>query len=119
MNGTKDRGDTDGGVGDLLPEVNIGNGMQATHITAGLRHTAAILNDNTVRAWGYNAKGQLGVGTNESVGDKNDQMGDNMVPTDLGETVAIDISAGGWHTCAIMEGDQLKCWGKGQFGARA
>lgn len=81
-------------------------------VTAGLRHTAAILDDSSVRAWGYNAKGQLGIGTNESVGDEQDEMGDNLATTELGDTPPTYISAGGWHTCAIIEGNQLKCWGE-------
>lgn len=124
LNDTKDRGDSDGDVGDLLPEVNIGNGRYAVQITAGLRHTAAILDDQTVRGWGYNAKGQLGVGTVESVGDEQNEMGDNLAVTELGTVdeddsslELVEIHAGGWHTCAIFEGDLLKCWGEDHVGA--
>jgi alpha-tubulin suppressor-like RCC1 family protein len=35
----------------------------ATAIAAGARHSMALLTDGTVRAWGYNADGELGDGT--------------------------------------------------------
>lgn len=112
LNDTKDRGDNDGDVGDLLPSVSIGNGLQATQVTAGLRHTAAIMDDSTVRSWGYNGKGQLGIGSIANVGGEPDSMGDNMITTLLGDSQPTYIQAGGWHTCAIMDGTKLKCWGK-------
>lgn len=112
LNGTKDRGDSDGPVGDLLPEVALGTDLQAVDVTAGLRHTAAIMNDGTVRGWGYNRKGQLGVGTQLDVGDDEEEMGDFMAVTDLGDVSPMTISAGGWHTCVIVDGDLIKCWGE-------
>lgn len=112
-------------MGNLLPEVYLGTGLQAVHVTAGLRHTAAIMNDGTVRSWGYNAKGQLGVGTKavglnpeEHVGDQIDEMGDNMRVTALGSVSPVSITAGGWHTCSIVDGDRLKCWGESCAGRR-
>lgn len=100
-------------MGDLLPEVALGTGVQAIAVTAGLRHTAAIMDDNSVRAWGYNGKGQLGIGSIVDVGDRIDDMGDNMAVTLLGaDVLPMTISAGGWHTCSIVDGNVLKCWGE-------
>ncbi|CAN0462576.1 unnamed protein product, partial [Hapterophycus canaliculatus] len=115
LNDTKDRGDNNGDVGALLPEVYLGTGLQAVDVTAGLRHTAAIMDDGTVRSWGYNRKGQLGVGTTLDVGDEPGEMGDFMSITPLGDVTPVSISAGGWHTCAIVEEDLLKCWGEREF----
>lgn len=71
------------------------------------------MDDNTVRSWGYNGKGQLGVGNIKNVGDGPDEMGDNMVVTELGTDITPSvIHAGGWHTCAIVNTDKLKCWGE-------
>lgn len=112
LNDTKDRGDNDGEVGDLLPEVALGSNLEAVAVTAGLRHTAAIMSDGSVRSWGYNRKGQLGVATILDVGDGPNEMGDNMSVTPLGGVTPVSITAGGWHTCAIVDDDKLKCWGK-------
>lgn len=114
LNDTKDRGDNDGDVGDLLPEVALGTGLEAVAVTAGLRHTAAIMSDGSVRSWGYNGKGQLGVASILDVGDEPNEMGDNMFVTPLGDVTPVSITAGGWHTCAIVDGDDLKCWGKSE-----
>lgn len=114
LNDTKDRGDNDGDVGDLLPSVNLGTGLQAVDVTAGLRHTAAILNDGSVRGWGYNGKGQLGIGNIRNVGDELDEMGSSMSVTYLGNVKPTSISAGGWHTCVITDDSRLKCWGEGR-----
>lgn len=100
-------------MGDLLPEVVLGTGIQAVAISAGLRHTVAIMDDDSVRSWGYNGKGQLGIGSLEDVGDEVDEMGDNMAVTEIGEGLQpTAISAGGWHTCTIIDGELLKCWGE-------
>eukprot|EP00903_Cladosiphon_okamuranus_P005702 g5662.t1 len=116
LNDTKDRGDNDGDVGDLLPAVSLGTGLEAVDVTAGLRHTAAIMSDGSVRSWGYNRKGQLGVASIFDVGDEPDEMGDNMFETPLGDVTPVSIIAGGWHTCAIVDDDNLKCWGYNQWG---
>lgn len=92
--------------------MELGTGLEAVAVTAGLRHTAAIMDDGTVRSWGYNEKGQLGVGNTFNVGDQSDEMGDDMTVTSLGDVTPKSITAGGWHTCAIVDDDNLKCWGK-------
>jgi alpha-tubulin suppressor-like RCC1 family protein len=32
-------------------------------VSAGLRHTCGIRADNTLYCWGYNSRGQLGIGS--------------------------------------------------------
>ncbi|HMQ28571.1 MAG TPA: carboxypeptidase regulatory-like domain-containing protein, partial [Acidimicrobiales bacterium] len=59
---TEDRGDGPGEMGDTLPTVDLGTGHTATAITAGSSHTCALLDDDTVKCWGYNTHGNLGVG---------------------------------------------------------
>jgi len=43
-------------MGDYLPQVNLGSGFTAISIHIGDGHTCAILNDNQIKCWGYNAK---------------------------------------------------------------
>jgi hypothetical protein len=45
-------------------------------ITAGNYHTCAILDDHTVKCWGHNLYGQLGIGTTDSRGNDPDELGD-------------------------------------------
>ena len=56
--------------------VNLGQTAKA--ITAGDRHTCALLADNTVKCWGYGSRGRLGYGNSNNIGDNetpNDRWG--------------------------------------------
>ena len=60
----------------------------------------------------WNTKGQLGVGHSSNIGDSSGEMGDNLQDTDLGaDFVAIQVTAGHSHSCALSNTSQVKCWG--------
>ncbi|XRB12360.1 EGF-like domain-containing protein [Pseudoscourfieldia marina] len=45
-------------------------------------------------------------------------MGDNMGYIDLGTGRTVkQVAAGGTITCAILDNDKVKCWGRNHFGA--
>jgi len=44
-------------------------GRTAKQVAAGEEHTCAILDDGTIKCWGYNARGQLGLGDTKNRGD--------------------------------------------------
>lgn len=95
--------------------VDLGQGRTAKAITAGFAHTCAVLNDASVRCWGLNDSGQLGYGNTTNIGD-NEPPG-SVVPVDLGAgRTATAISAGGDHTCAVLDGGSVRCWGSPLFG---
>jgi len=56
------RGDDPGEMGDALPAVDLGTGRRALSIAAGGTHTCAVLDDGSVKCWGANTRGQLGLG---------------------------------------------------------
>ena len=90
--------------------VDLGPGRTARAISAGLAHTCAVLDDGSVRCWGFNFNGQLGYGDTKSLGDA--QTPASAGPVDLGAgRTAKAISAGGAHTCAILDDDSVRCWG--------
>jgi alpha-tubulin suppressor-like RCC1 family protein len=103
--------------------VNLGTGRTAIALVAGQLHTCAILDTNQVKCWGYNAVGQLGQGDTLVRGrDDNSEetggMGDALPPVNLGTgRTAKALTAGGTHTCAILDTNQVKCWGHGYKGA--
>ena len=81
-------------------------------IEAGDRHTCALMQDASVKCWGYNHFGQLGNGAS---GDE----GFSSLPVGVAALAAVDIAAGGMNSCAITTDTTLKCWGNnfnGQLG---
>jgi alpha-tubulin suppressor-like RCC1 family protein len=114
---TNTRGWAPGEMGDNLPPVDLGTGRTATAISAGHGHTCALLDNGTVKCWGAGGA-QLGLGdTNNSRGDVPGEMGDNLPPVDLGTgRTATVITAGGTHTCAVLDDGTVKCWGENAFG---
>jgi alpha-tubulin suppressor-like RCC1 family protein len=84
-------------------------------LTLGGVHTCALIEGGRIRCWGHNGGGQTGYGQNEDIGD--DEL-PSMVP-DLPLPAAIDLAAGGAHTCAVFENGDVRCWGfntSGQLG---
>ncbi|NOJ93361.1 RTX toxin [Corallococcus coralloides] len=81
-----------------------------SQISAGGIHTCALLKTGTVRCWGLNSSGQLGTGQALSYFLLKDSGS-----IDLG-TSALQISAGGAHTCALLSTGSVRCWGYGGYG---
>jgi cysteine-rich repeat protein len=108
------RGNHGDELGDMLPTVNLGAGQTATAIAAGARHTCALLDDRSVKCWGLNTSGQLGVGDTLTRGD---MMGYSLAAIDLGASKTVSaIAVGASHTCALLDDRSVKCWGDNQFG---
>jgi len=87
----------------------------AIAVTAGGFHTCALLQDGTVRCWGENDFGQLGNGTADPVAGTPSTFNPTPV-TVSGITTAVAISAGGWHTCALLRDGTVQCWGQNTYG---
>ena len=92
-------------------DVNVG-GM-VTQITAGQDHTCALLDTGAVRCWGLGASGRLGYGNTNDIGDNETPASAGDV--DVGGTV-IQIDAGVFHTCALLDTGAVRCWGAGGTG---
>jgi hypothetical protein len=123
-NGILGRGDTVsvvgnslGQMGDDLKVVNLGTGKTAVQIAAGDNHACAILNDGTLKCWGYNGNGQLGVEDNVARGSTAASMGDNLPVANLGTgRTAVAIAIGSSATCVILDNGSVKCWGFNVYG---
>jgi alpha-tubulin suppressor-like RCC1 family protein len=117
LGNTSNRGDNSSEMGDNLPVVDLGTGRTAKAIAAGSDHTCAILDNASIKCWGANASGQLGIGDTNNRGDESSEMGDILPAIDLGSgRTATAIAAGGNHTCAILDNESIKCWGKNASG---
>ena len=113
---TTRRGDDPGEMGDALPAVSLGTGRTATTISSGRSHVCAILDNGSVKCWGWNPYGQLGLGATDNRGDGAGEMGDNLPQVDLGTgRTAVAVSSSFVNTCALLDNGRVKCWGFGGF----
>ena len=87
---------------------SLGENRTAVAISAGGSHTCAILDDGSVSCWGYNYYGQLGFSADASTPTQTSSLGENRT--------AVAISAGGSHTCAILDDGSVSCWGANGLG---
>jgi alpha-tubulin suppressor-like RCC1 family protein len=85
---------------------NLSNNI--TQLASKSDHTCGIHADGKVSCWGANSYGQLGDGTVAPFKGAVDVVG-------LGAD-ARQISAGVSHTCALIAGGGVKCWGSNEFG---
>ncbi len=92
-------------------------GRPAVALAAGDYHTCALLDDDTLRCWGANHRGQLGLAHTEIIGD--DETPAEVSVIDFGGLAALSVVAAANHTCALLEGGRVRCWGandNGQLG---
>jgi alpha-tubulin suppressor-like RCC1 family protein len=92
--------------------IDLGTGRTAVAVDAGDYHTCAILDNGDMKCWGYDFKGQLGDG-----GSNTNTNAPSSTAIDLGTgRTAVAVSAGAYHTCAILDNGDLKCWGWDDYG---
>jgi alpha-tubulin suppressor-like RCC1 family protein len=109
---SRSRGGSLGEMADELPPVDLGGGRSALSLSTGDAHTCAVLDDHTLKCWGDNQFGQLGLGDARNRGTRPGEMGDALTPVDLGSNRTIQmVAAGAQHTCALLDNGAVKCWG--------
>jgi alpha-tubulin suppressor-like RCC1 family protein len=83
----------------------------AVRIASGRAHSCAVTAAGSLQCWGSNYSGQIGDGTTT------DRLAITPVSSVRG-TVA-SVATGGAHTCALLSGGGVQCWGansRGQLG---
>ncbi|MFH1434314.1 MAG: hypothetical protein ABIJ56_01235 [Pseudomonadota bacterium] len=99
----------DGTTSDRWSAVNV-SGLSAGVVAIGCggKHSCAVLESGALKCWGYNVFGQLGTGG----------TGGSSVPVDVSglssgvASVCMDEN----HTCALVDGGGVKCWGWNHVG---
>jgi alpha-tubulin suppressor-like RCC1 family protein len=82
-------------------------------VTAGGGHSCALLESGEVYCWGANTFGELGYGNTSAVGE--DESPSEAGPVAIG-AAAIQIDAGFFHTCAVLNTNEVRCWGNNDGG---
>ncbi|MEQ8275754.1 MAG: hypothetical protein RMA76_34435 [Deltaproteobacteria bacterium] len=88
-------------------------GLNVVALAAGDAHTCALSVEGTVRCWGENDDGRLGYGMVGDIGDDESPKDAGLVPL---PGLAVQISAGTSHTCAVLEDGGVACFGKNRYG---
>jgi alpha-tubulin suppressor-like RCC1 family protein len=79
-----------------------------TAITAGARHSLALLGNGTVMAWGENKYGELGDG---AIG------GGGGAPSEVSGLAGVSaVAAGGEHSLALLGNGTVMAWGEDKYG---
>ena len=78
-------------------------GVSVKQISAGWDHTCAVTTTNGVLCWGNNRNGELG--------DDTRQVRLKPVAVSGLSSGVAQVSAGFDHTCALLTGGTVKCWG--------
>lgn len=97
-----------GSTAEQLTAVSVSGLTGADAIAIGSEHSCALLTGGQVKCWGAGTNGQLGNGTLE------DQSTPVSV-TGLDKPVEA-IALGAFHSCALLDGGKVQCWGAGKFG---
>ena len=121
LGNTQNIGDSSDETGTDLPFVNLGTNASVDKVVMGEDHSCALFTNGSVKCWGESSV--LGLGYSSSNGGFGDgylETGDTLpfmqFPT--GRTATM-LEAGKSHTCAVMDNNDLICWGdnsKGQLG---
>ena len=97
-----------GRVQDHAGPLRVRGVSRAVGVSAGRAYTCAVERAGAVKCWGANAYGQLGNGTAAS----------RRLPTRVRGLPgrAIAVSAAERHTCALIRGGAVACWGANGLG---
>ncbi|MEY4633172.1 MAG: hypothetical protein RLZ18_544, partial [Actinomycetota bacterium] len=107
-------GDAPNEIAGLSPiSLGLNAGETVVQVESGFRHACALTSASRLKCWGYNNRGQLGLGNITDFGLTASPMSSlSFVDVGLaaGETITT-VSAGSRFTCVLTSLNAVKCWG--------
>lgn len=97
-------------MGNALKAVPLG--AEPLKVAVGGSHACALLNNQTMKCWGDNTSGRLGLGHTRNVYSLS-EFSSNTV--DFGTQFPVDICLTQTNSCAILNNGSVKCWGSGNY----
>jgi len=91
-----------------LPTVRLGE-YAVQEVAASSNEHACALSDGSVKCWGGNSKGQLGLEDTISRGEEATDLGNALEVVNLG-VGAVQVCVGQEHSCALLKDLTVKCW---------
>ena len=88
--------------------VNVGANVVQMDISTISNHTCAVLSNGGLKCWGWNAKGQLGYGHMNNLGD--DELPSSYGSLPFSESI-LQVATGYLHTCAVADGPTITLLG--------
>ena len=92
-------------------EVQFPDEKQVKSMGMGLKHTCAILEDDTLTCWGLDSYGALGNGNT----DTSDKYTPQTISTPTDRRV-VKVEPGATHTCILLDDGGVMCWGRDNVG---
>jgi len=88
--------------------VSVDDVADAVAVAAGANHSAAVLSNGKIKAWGSNSHGQIGSGG----------FADSYpIPVTVsGISTATKVDAGKYHSAALLSDGTVKTWGTNAYG---
>jgi alpha-tubulin suppressor-like RCC1 family protein len=122
---TNDVGRNPADMGANLPLVSVSDDpdVEIVLVDAGYAHTCVTLfvpggtapEADRVKCFGINEFGELGLGDTMPRGDAAGEMG-ALLPVVPLSGPSVSVTAGGSHTCALLDSRGVVCWGQNNFG---
>jgi cysteine-rich repeat protein len=101
-------GNTSSMLDQIAPAINFGSGITATAIGVGMDYACAVLSNGTVRCWGNNNGGQLGLGNTQTVLSGTVALSSGVTPT--------AVALGSDNACVITSTGAVHCWADNYYG---
>ena len=92
-------------------KVQFPDGKLVKSMGMGLKHTCAILEDDTLTCWGLDAYGALGNGNSDTT----DKYTPQTISTPADRKV-VKVEPGATHTCILLDDGGVMCWGRDNVG---